>query len=200
MRHALKFAFLALTFLAAGGAAFAQYAIDGSVALRLLSGERQLQQWADEVENAAPPDALAEAWDALEVLLRAERDEAALRLSPRLKPLLAKEGASTERGSQQENFITMLCKLPAERAKLCVAFFEMHDTALVPKYSGESPDFFLQKLGWSHEQIIDWLNARYLAALAASAPQLDEMEMRFINESDCARLLRPFSRAAAGWQ
>jgi hypothetical protein len=94
---------------------FAQSVEKGSVTHKLFTGEKQLQAWADELEKTQP-QTLEEAWDAMDVLLRAERDEAVLRLIPHLDELICTSnyrGDSTMRSSHNRIADT-LWHLPPE--------------------------------------------------------------------------------------
>ncbi|MCL1856248.1 MAG: hypothetical protein FWF84_01200 [Kiritimatiellaeota bacterium] len=204
--------------MAVGGVALAQ---KESVAHRLFSGERQLQAWADELENAQP-ETLEEAWEVMEVLLRAKRDEAALRLMPQVYALVLADKASerdearqerpiqpeewqeryeqAERkrriGQQQGQVIHLLCQLPAARLKLSLAFFEMFDAVLVPEYGFEDLARSMKRMGWDDGKIVEWLNARCQSALAEEAPW---EEMWFYDYQHYVRILWPMSRTAGGW-
>ena len=206
--------------LAMGNMAFAQDMKRDSVEGKLFFGEKQLKPWADELENVLP-ETLAEAWDALEVLLRAERDEAALRLMPHIYTLVLKDRMSEQHDAQQETdtpseqerqelrarlqqrqitrgkqgqAIKFLCDLPAERLKLCLAFFEVCDKVFTPARDLTET---LQKMGWDNEQIMDWMSARFQSALTMEA---QEDERYFLGTAAYLRLLWPMSSTARNWQ
>ena len=180
--------------LATGGTVFAQVANKDSVAWKLLSGEKQLQNWADEMENARP-ETLDEAWDALEVLLRAERDDAAIRFLPRLKTLGLKEGPTWHNGSRQARVTEALCNVPAERARLGIAFFETCGAVFAPVFGFKNLAQSMKNTGWSDEQILDWLDARCQSALAA---ELKEEEWWFVNDIAYLQILWP--GAGTSWR
>ncbi|MCL1856247.1 MAG: hypothetical protein FWF84_01195 [Kiritimatiellaeota bacterium] len=204
--------------MAVGGTALAQ-----SVAHRLFSGERQLQAWADEVENCQP-ETLEEAWEVMEVLLRAERDEAFRQVMPKVYALLLKERVSgrdapcvtrtpqewqayfeqrlNERDArlqqdqdirlQQQWIALTLCRLPTERAKLSIAFFEMFDTAFYPGGDFGRLTQSMREMGWDDGQILAWMNARWQSALACEE-DWEDMSFGYLG------FLWPMPGMADGW-
>ena len=211
---------IVLAFAISGAPCHAQQ--EDSVASKLFSGEKRLQAWADELEKTQP-ETLAEVWDALEVFLRAERDEAALRLFPRIiglalneEPLrmereamremteeereLIYQKAEVERGRarQRARILESLCKLPPERAKLGIAFFETCGTAHAPSYSFEELAESMRATGWDDEKITDWLKNRCQAAMAMETKQ-EEM-WRHSGDLFYLQILLAMPRTAKNWQ
>ena len=133
-----------------------------SVAWKLLSGREQLQPWADEMEKADPKK-IAEAWDAMEVLLRAERYDAALRLIPRAHKLFLELKNSEKYDLDRKYIVRLISHLPDEHGKLNIAFFEAFGAVLDPRNSGLITS--MKDAGWDPAQITDWLYERYQASL-----------------------------------
>ena len=183
--------------LAASGAAFAQgQELDG-VARKLFSGEKQLQPWADEMEKAQP-QTLTEAWTALEVLLRAERDEAALRLLPSVYALHLKSGTVGIEDTEIIRIMILLLSVPQKQGNLCVSFFEVFGAVVSVEYFNWGWDklrTFMQHSEWSEEKITGWLYERYQAA-EAFEPKTERLRW----SKTGVYALCPMTDAAQGWQ
>ena len=159
-----------LTNLLVASMTFAQYVGKGSVTQKLFSGEKQLQAWADELEKTQPQTP-AEVWDALEVLVRAERDEAVLRLMPHVcEVLLASHYNETcDAKAPHNRLANVLLRLPPERGRLCIAYFETVGTVLSVRYVFEDLKKLMKRMNWSDSQITDWTYGCYQAALAVDS-------------------------------
>ncbi|MCL1919668.1 MAG: hypothetical protein FWG50_01100 [Kiritimatiellaeota bacterium] len=168
-----------------------------SVARKLFLGEKRLQPWADEMEKVTPKT-LAEAWDVMEVLLRAERDETVLRLIPRVYELALQEDMrqqSSQLRNRQAQVLEMLCALPPERAKLGIAFCETCATVFERGYSAKS----MKTMGWSDAQIMDWVGARCQAALTMESKVTGGDRLFFPFTNSHLHVLWPMTRVASGW-
>lgn len=163
---------------------------------KLLSGERQLQAWADEAENAQP-QTLNEAWDTLEVLIRAERDDAAIRLMPRVYALYLNAEAFYKYDPKLGRIGNSLLRLPQGRGKLCIAFFETFGAVWSPQEFGDHkksiPVQFMQQAAWDDTRIVSWLYDRYQTALMFGSKKEHALHNMIYT-------LCPMPRAAQGWQ
>ena len=173
--HKIFNVMICLFFAAETMAYWPDMAEKGGVAHQLFTGKKQLHAWADELEKAQP-ETLAEVWDAMEVLLRAERYEALTPLIPLAYQLSLKTNALEKYDARRSMIAVWLCRLPPEHGKLCIAFFEMfgavlslYDAMFPYEINSNRADAllkFMQAEKWSPEQIADWVYNRYQAALA----------------------------------
>ena len=147
---------------------FAQKIVKGDVAMWLLTGETQLQSLAEKMAKSELYR-IDEAWKALEVLCRAERDEDAIRLMPRVYELFPQsDSLSGEYDPALVNFKERISRLPPERWNLSVAFFETFAAVVPPPFveSGKEWQLIAHLRGEKRDDdaVADWLLARYNSA------------------------------------
>lgn len=172
-------------------AAIAGEADRSSVAQQLFTGEKNLETWADELENVQP-ETIDEAWDAMEVLLRAKRDEAVARLIPQAYALFPRTEWLGRYEPRRRAVVNLLENLPAGRGELFVTFFETFGDVMTPNENSDMVKL-LQRMGWSPSQIATWVGERYRQALAIEPKREQSFSFVFANT------LWPMTPVATAW-
>ena len=134
---------------------------------QLVSGKRNLVQWANELEKTVPTTP-KELWTKYEVCLRAGRDETVIQLLPVLRDLLESAPIPTYSGEMFPNFSLYnrvhqpIRELQRDNVELLTAFFD----AFGPVYCYDPPTDTFRRAGWSDEKIGNWLRKNFDAAVA----------------------------------
>lgn len=178
-------------YLTTGGTAFAQVTEKDSVAYKLLVGEKQLQPWADELEKQQP-ETLNEAWDAMEVFLRAKRDEAVIQLLPRAYEFYSQSESFGKYDPRRNAISDALLKLSPERGKIYIKLFEIFGAVFSPfevdYHKGPATLLkFMRHAEWGEEQITEWLRERYEASQAMDAKQIPLKRGSCVKNTTCRK-------------
>ena len=151
----------------------AQKFFDENVAIVLIKGERDLHEWADELERTEPQSP-QDVWTTFQVCLRAGRDETACKMMPLLFNMIDSLPPESDNRSTDCSVITNFLrtiKWTPERWHVVTTFCEVFDTVYYPSYdfnivtfsfdenAGFNADLFKQA-GWSNKEIKDWLEKR----------------------------------------
>ena len=156
---------------------------DENVAVVLIKGERDLHEWADELERTEPQSP-QDVWTTFQVCLRAGRDETACKMMPLLFNMVDSLPPETDSRALLDRFL-LIGKLhrllnekhlPPERWNVAVTFYETFDTIYCHRYAlCVSHDYAIslvydsgvefdvdtfRQAGWSDKKIKDWLEKR----------------------------------------